>query len=68
MLEMIGMNCQKWRVEHGYYQFDVASEVHYSLENISAFEHGRNDNYRILLWYLKHGLTVKELFSGVCDE
>ena len=62
----IGRRCKEFRVEHGYYQIDVARDTGYSVENISAFETGRNDNARILLWYFVHGMNAEYLFeSGV---
>lgn len=45
----------------GVYQKDVAEATGYSLENVSAFEAGRNDNLRIFLWYIQHGLNVDDL-------
>lgn len=56
-LELVGDVCREFRKEQGYYQMNVANDLGYSLENISAFENGRNDNLRILLWYIAHGLT-----------
>lgn len=63
-LKDIGLRCKKYRVEHGYYQYDVAADTGYSVENISAFETGRNDNSRILMWYFEHGMSYKYLFEG----
>lgn len=60
-LRDIGQRCKKFRIERGYYQIDVASETGYSVENISAFETGRNDNARILLWYFAHGMEYDYL-------
>lgn len=62
-LRDVGQKCKKFRVEHGYYQTDVASDTGYSVENISSFETGRNDNARILLWYFEHGMTAGYLFG-----
>lgn len=64
-LREIGQRCKKYRVERGFYQMDVAKETGYSVENISAFETGRNDNARILLWYLSHGMKSEHLFERV---
>ena len=65
-LRYIGRRCKEFRVSRGYYQTDVAADTGYSTENISSFETGRNDNARILLWYLSHGMPVEYLFeSGV---
>lgn len=58
----VGAICKKFRESMGCLQSDVAIETSYSKENVSSFETGRNDNYRILLWYLSHGLNLlKEL-------
>lgn len=54
----VGAICKKFREELGCFQSDVAIETGYSKENVSSFETGRNDNYRILLWYLSHGLNL----------
>ena len=52
----IGLICLKFRRENGYRLRDVADDLGYTIANISAFEHGRNDNGQILLWYIRHGL------------
>lgn len=62
-LREMGQRCKKYRVDHRYYQSDVAEETGYSVENISSFETGRNDNARILLWYLSHGMQCEHLFG-----
>lgn len=64
-LREMGQRCKQYRIEHGYYQTDVASDMGYSVENISSFENGRNDNARILLWYMAHGMNAEYLFKGV---
>lgn len=63
-LREMGQRCKKYRIEHGYFQTDVADETGYSVENISSFETGRNDNARILLWYFAHGMKSEHLFEG----
>lgn len=60
----MGKRCKKYRIEHGFYQSDVAKETGYSVENISSFETGRNDNARILLWYFAHGMQCWHLLEG----
>lgn len=62
-LREMGQRCKQFRVEHGFYQIDVAYETGYSVENISSFENGRNDNARILLWYFVHGMNADYLFE-----
>ena len=66
-LKTLGKICQEFRRTHGLSQTKAAFDTHYSIENISAFERGRNDNARILLWYIAHGLTVDELKRGGVD-
>lgn len=63
-LKEMGAKCKEFRISAGMLQIDVANETGYSLENISAFENGRNDNSRILLWYLAYGMNVNELIGG----
>ena len=62
-LREMGQRCKKYRVNRGYYQTDVAADTGYSVENISSFETGRNDNARILLWYFEHGMKPEHLFE-----
>ena len=62
-LREMGRRCKQFRVDRGYYQSDVAADTGYSIENISSFETGRNDNARILLWYFEHGMKQEYLFE-----
>ena len=62
-LREVGKRCKQFRVEHGFFQTDVAADTGYSVENISSFETGRNDNARILLWYFAHGMKSEHLFE-----
>lgn len=62
----VGLNCQKFRKSKtSYSQPMVAKELGFSVENISSFENSRNDNYYILLWYLRKGMSITELFEGL---
>lgn len=63
-MRIIGANCKSFRVSKGYKQLNVAYDTGYSLENVSAFECGRNDNYRVLLWYIIHGMDTSDLIRG----
>lgn len=63
--KQIGNRCKQYRNKLGLYQSHVANDTGYSTENISAFETGRNDNSRILLWYLEHGMTIDYLRGDV---
>lgn len=62
-LREIGRRCKQFRIDRGYYQTDVADDTGYSVENISSFETGRNDNARILLWYFERGMKPEYLFE-----
>lgn len=55
-LKEIGKKCKEYRIKAGYKQIDIARDLGFSMENISAFETGRNDNALILLWYISHGM------------
>lgn len=55
-LKEIGKKCKEYRIKAGYKQTDIARDLGFSMENISAFETGRNDNALILLWYIAHGM------------
>ena len=62
----VGLNCQTFRKSKtNYSQLMVAKELGFSVENISSFENSRNDNYYILLWYLRKGMSITELFEGL---
>lgn len=60
-LKYIGKKCKEYRVNAGYYQYNVSHDTGYSIENVSSFENGRNDNARILLWYFERGMTYDYL-------
>ena len=58
----IGKVCRRARRRRDYTQKQAAIETGYSTENICGFEHGRNCNAKLLLWYmLECGLTIDEL-------
>lgn len=61
LLNIIGARCREYRTRIDKYLYDVAFDTGYSLETVSGFEHGRNNNGIILLWYIKNGLTIEEL-------
>lgn len=70
----IHLICKSFRSSIGITQNEVAAMVDYSVENVSAFERGRNRNYEILLWYIDHGLTEDfcekwyKLHGGIKNE
>ena len=68
MIDMkdVGAHCKALRQNLQLLQSDVARDTGYSVENISSFETGRNDNARIMLWYVARGLDkeyVRSLFK-----
>lgn len=65
----VGLNCQEFRrTKTLYTQVDVAKDLGYSVENVSAFENSRNDNMRILMWYILHGMELNDLTRGLNNE
>lgn len=56
----IGEYCRDFRVQTGTTLLQVSQEVGTSPSNIRAFETGRNDNYNILIWYIKKGFSLKD--------
>lgn len=65
----VGLNCQEFRrTKTLYTQADVAKDLGYSVENVSAFENSRNDNMRILMWYILHGMDIDDLLRGLNNE
>lgn len=60
-LKDLGLRCKQFRVSRGYRQHNVAEDSGYTIENISSFECGRNNNAIILLWYIAHGMTIEEI-------
>lgn len=63
-LKTIGARCKEYRLTLGVLQYKVAQDTGYSMENVSSFETGRNDNARILLWYFTHGMSIDYLMNG----
>lgn len=60
-LEILGSKCKLFREKLGLYQYDVASDVNCSKENVSSFECGRNNNALIYDWYVQRGLYLSEI-------
>lgn len=54
VLYEIGVACKNARKRNGKTQASVATSLGCTVENISAFEHGRNNNAIILFYYLSH--------------
>lgn len=62
-LKKIGAICRSFRKSHGFIQRQVAFDLDYSVETISAFECGKIDSGRILFWYIQHGLTNEHIYK-----
>lgn len=58
-LSLIGNKCKEYRLSLGILQSEVAKDTGYSIENISKFENGNNNNMKILLWYIGKGLKLE---------
>lgn len=64
----IGPMCKAFREEMGLYITELASEVCTSPSNIVKFEAGQNDNYNILIVYLKHGFDLEKAIEVIEHE
>lgn len=63
-LKQIGYVCYSFRRIKGYRQKDIADDLGMSEQSISLFENGKNNSATILLWYIRHGLTINEIAKG----
>ncbi len=54
-LYLIGKKCKEFRISIGLLQSDVAADTGYSIENVSKFENGNNNNLKIFMWYVHKG-------------
>lgn len=68
MLKVIGKYCKEYRQRLELKQVDVSKATGYSLENVAAFEQGRNDNVRIFMWYVNKGLDLDRLCYILREE
>lgn len=53
----LGATCRRFRKSIDKKLSDVARDTGYTLQNISAFERGQNNNMKIYLWYVERGLN-----------
>lgn len=60
----LGRRCQVYRQSLAYRQIDVARDLGYEQSTISRFEQGKNDNARILMWYVIHGFDLRIHIEG----
>lgn len=54
----IGKDCQAFRKCIGKTQKEVATDTCYTVENVSRFERGLNNNAKILIWYILNGYMM----------
>ena len=54
----MGAKCAEFRKTIDVKQSEIASDLNVSVETISAFENGRTNNERVLMWYIEHGMTL----------
>lgn len=59
LIKFVGARCRTFRQSIGLKQEVVAKETGYSVETVSGFENGRNNNASILLWYIAHGMEFE---------
>lgn len=65
--KVCGDMCRKFRQDVlKITQEDVAKELGYSQENISAFENNRNSNNIIFMWYVKNGILKHYSLDELC--
>lgn len=55
----LGKKCKEFRISIGLLQSHVAYDTGYSVENVSKFENGKNNNLIIFLWYVDRGLNIE---------
>lgn len=56
----IAIMCKEHRRKLKVKQFTVALETGYSPKTISAFECGKLNNAKILMWYINSGMEVEK--------
>lgn len=59
-LSLIGKACKDFRISLGILQSEVARDTGYSIENVSKFENGNNNNLKIFMWYVQKGFHYEE--------
>ena len=65
--KVCGDMCRKFRQDVlNITQEQVAKELDYSQENISAFENGRNSNNIIFMWYVRNGILDYFSLDDLC--
>lgn len=65
MNKVMGKLCQDYRKSINKTQADVSTDTEYSIENISGFENGRNNNLNIAMWYIYNGLPLESIVEAM---
>ena len=67
MLKEIGNTCKRHREKIGATQLEVANDLKVSFQYVSLFEQGKADSMFFLIWYMKHGLILRDLIRILED-
>lgn len=64
-MQKLGRMCKTYR-KHTLKtsQCEVAKDIGVTGQNVSAFERGKNNNARILLWYIERGMDIDNVIRG----
>lgn len=57
-IKTVSRRCREYRESINRTQADVAEDTGYSVENVSKFERGFNNNLKIYLWYAERGFSL----------
>lgn len=68
LLKKLGKECKYFRMFIHKIQSDAAIDTDYSIESISAFERGRTNNLKILLWYIENGYDITDFIKRWNNE
>lgn len=68
LVKLIGARCARYRTSLGLTQVDIAAFAHCSIENVSAYEHGRNASLILMLAYMSYGMTYDDLIEVGVDD
>lgn len=68
LLKKLGEECKYFRMFIRKIQSDAAIDTDYSIESISAFERGRTNNLKILLWYIENGYDITDFIKRWNNE
>ena len=64
-MRRLGVMCKNYRkYTLKVSQRKLACDIGVTGQNVSAFERGKNNNARILLWYIEHGMDIVNVIRG----